>query len=542
MAGLYCKTIMADFKNILKFYFVTDDNANIFTPLDQVKTALGAGATMIQYRNKTFSTNQIQEAQEIRNICRLNRVPFIVNDNILLAKALDADGVHLGQTDENPALARSVLGPSAVIGLSVSNLCELQKADLSVCDYIGTGPAFKTETKADAKPVCGPGGLQAVARLSPLPVVAIGGINAANAKICFDHGAAGVAVISSISRALTPQAAASQIGRACGVAPRTVILAPWDDEFRLIAKLIRRAPNSRTVDRLLKVPPGDDAALLAPLNRPVITTDTQREDVHFKWAWQSPEAVGEKAVSVTLSDLAASFSAPISLFVNLTLSRHVSEACVRALYQGINRALDRYDCALGGGNICGGKDFALDLFAVGEGWDDIFPARSTAQAGYGLYCTGPLGLARGGLLSLMNKDEAFAGLIARFKYPCARFAAARVLWASGVTCVIDVSDGLAGDARHIAQASGVSIDLDLEAAPLDSELVSFCTKYDHTPQEMILCGGEDYELLFACSRQQYETVKKQLPGVYPVGRCLPFNGRHLINLSKTISSFQHGRP
>ncbi|MFC1828726.1 thiamine phosphate synthase, partial [Thermodesulfobacteriota bacterium] len=175
----------------LRFYFITDDQTIDFPLIEQARIAIQAGATVIQYRSKSFSSRFIKEVYAIRNLCKCNGVPLIINDHILLAKAVMADGVHLGQDDEDPALARDILGDRAIIGKSISTLDELEKSDLSHCDYIGTGPVFSTRTKTDAGNVIGLSGLEAVVRVSPLPAVAIGGIDQANAESCFTAGAAG---------------------------------------------------------------------------------------------------------------------------------------------------------------------------------------------------------------------------------------------------------------------------------------------------------------------------------------------------------------
>jgi len=117
---------------------------------------------------------------------------------------------------------------------------------------------------------------------------------------------------------------------------------------------------------------------------------------------------------------------------------------IEELYLGIQKALKHYDCALGGGNISKGSRLSLDLFAIGEGRSDLFPTRSAARPGDGLYVTGPLGLARAGLDALIRKDDSARALINRFKMPQARFDAARVLAEHQVACVMDISDGLAG--------------------------------------------------------------------------------------------------
>lgn len=521
----------------LRFYFITDDGAPDLPPVEQVRIAIAAGATVIQYRNKAFSARFLQEVTAIRDICKCNAVPFLVNDNILLAKALGADGVHLGQDDDDPALARDILGPQAAVGLSVSSVSELEKSDLSPCDYIGAGPVFDTRTKADAKAAIGLAGLEVLIKSSLRPVVAIGGIDPANAKACFIRGAAGVAVISALTRAENPLQIALKLSSACGCQPRTSLASPWQDEFVLIDKLIKHTPTGP----YLKIGPGDDACLLEAVTNPVITTDTQREGVHFRFDWQTPAEVGEKAVEITFSDLAASYAVPVALFVNLALPAYISDNTVAALYKGINKALEKYGAALGGGNISAADQLSLDLFAVGRGHDAVFPARSGALPGYGLYCTGPLGLARAGLESLLRNDPAFKSLIAKFKFPSARFDAARILAQNNVGCVIDISDGLAGDARHIAAASGLSIEFDLSGCVLDPGLISFCKKYHLKPEKMVLSGGEDYELLFACPPEIFDHVKNALPEAYPVGRCLSFQGEHLINLPAGVASFQHGK-
>ena len=523
-------------KSALRFYFITDEDVTGFSPEKQVRIAIKAGATLVQYRNKSFSPRFFEEVALIRNICKCNAIPFIINDDILLAKAVMADGVHLGQDDEDPDLVKRILGPQAIVGKSVSNLDELNASDLSVCDYIGTGPVFSTLTKVDAKKVIGLSGLKAVVKASPVPVVAIGGIDQTNAGSCFEQGASGVAVISVVTRAKDPLQNALQIASACGCKPPSAVVSPWNDEFALIKKLIKQIP----ADSYLRIPPGDDACLLMPINHPVITTDTQKEGVHFRLDWQTPEEVGSKAVEVTLSDLAASYAAPISLFVNLALPGYISDQTVENIYKGIKKSLAKHNCTLGGGNISAGLELTLDLFAIGQGHEDIFPVRSAALPGYNLYSTGPLGLSRAGLEALIRKDDTFDELTAKFKFPSARFDAAQVLAENGVPCVIDVSDGLAGDAKRIAEASEISVSIDLTSRAFHPTLVSFCKKHRLNPEEMVLAGGEDYELLFACTPGLFENIKKELPSAFSVGRCLEFQGTHMVNMPGNISSFQHG--
>jgi thiamine-phosphate pyrophosphorylase len=257
-------------EKLLRFYFITDEGPSPFSPLEQVRVAIEAGATMVQYRNKNFRLETFEALEAIRALCHSRGVPLLINDQVLLAKAVGADGVHLGQADEAPRLARRVLGPEAIIGLSVSTLDELTRSTLEECDYIGTGPVFETHTKHDAKPVRHLEGLKEMVARSPLPVVAIGGITAGNAAECLRHGAAGVAVISAITRAPDPREAARAFARACGAGEPSYVtyvelLATYNPADIAIIKSIledARITYHFRGDHLLLRPLGDAARLM----------------------------------------------------------------------------------------------------------------------------------------------------------------------------------------------------------------------------------------------------------------------------------------
>lgn len=524
----------------LTFYFVTDDAAPGFSALQQAETAVAAGATVVQYRNKGFSEQDLQEVIAVRDLCTINGVLFIVNDDIVLARAAGADGVHLGQEDSDPALARKLLGEGAVIGISVSTPAELARTDLAPCDYIGTGPVFSTGTKQDAGSVIGTDGLAAVVNRCSLPVVAIGGITPERVRQCFKAGAEGAAVISAITRAEDPAGSAARFAAACGLQPAEPA-SPWNDEFSLIRSILADFHEPRgNKQGVVKVGAGDDAALLKTLKNPVITTDTQRENVHFRRRWQSMSEIGYKAAEITFSDLAASYADPVALFVNLALPADISEDQVLQIYEGIGTSLFARGAVLGGGNVSSARVLGLDLFAAGEADPDIFPVRFSALPGWGLYVTGELGLARAGLDCLSRGDDEFDGLIRAFTSPSARFDAAAVLAKNRVECVMDISDGLAGDAVHIAEASGVTINLDLSGAPVSCELSDYCLKYGKSPQQLMAAGGEDYELVFACPPDVFKTVAHKLPGAFRVGECVPYNGLPVKGLPGEITGYRHG--
>ncbi|MCC6142064.1 MAG: thiamine phosphate synthase [Nitrospira sp.] len=166
------------------------------------RQAAGAGVTLFQYRNKTGSMKEAYaEALPLRKIAVELGVTFIVNDRCDLALAVEADGVHLGQTDLLYAYARKVMGPDKIIGLSTHNAGQVKEAEQLKPDYIGFGPIFKPASKQDHDPVVGIEGLRQIRALTSLPLFAIGGIQLDRVGEVMRAGADGIAVISAVLNA-----------------------------------------------------------------------------------------------------------------------------------------------------------------------------------------------------------------------------------------------------------------------------------------------------------------------------------------------------
>jgi thiamine-phosphate pyrophosphorylase len=184
-------------------YIILDPSVCPARPLVEVLTAAAeAGASLFQYRNKTASMKDAYiEALALREAAAKADVLFIVNDRCDLALAVDADGVHLGQEDLPLDLARQVMGPDKLIGISTHSPDQVLEATVGKPDYLGFGPIFKPGSKQDHDPVVGLEGLRAMRRLTSLPVFAIGGIQIAQAGEVMRAGANGVALISAILRA-----------------------------------------------------------------------------------------------------------------------------------------------------------------------------------------------------------------------------------------------------------------------------------------------------------------------------------------------------
>lgn len=183
----------------LKLYAVTDRSwLGNETLYEQVEKALKGGATMVQLREKELDEAAFrQEAEEILKLCRNYHVPFIVNDNVELAKSIGADGVHIGQSDMELSRAREMLGQDAIIGVTAKTVEQAKAAEAGGADYLGSGAVFGSSTKLDAKPM-DHALLQEICKSVHIPVVAIGGITGENVMKLSGRGMAGVAVVSGI--------------------------------------------------------------------------------------------------------------------------------------------------------------------------------------------------------------------------------------------------------------------------------------------------------------------------------------------------------
>lgn len=184
---------------MLRLYAVTDRAwVGKLTLPQQVEAALKGGATCVQLREKNLADSSIlAEAREISALCKQYRVPFILNDNVALAAQCGADGVHLGQEDMDPAQARRILGPDAIIGVSAHNVAEAKAAVAAGADYLGCGAMFATTTKTNVTALPKET-LRAICAAVPVPVVAIGGIRKQNLLSLAHCGEAGVALVSAI--------------------------------------------------------------------------------------------------------------------------------------------------------------------------------------------------------------------------------------------------------------------------------------------------------------------------------------------------------
>ena len=200
-------------RRVLRLYLLADVG---LVPADRladvVAAALRGGVTAVQLRAKSATTlEQLELARALKGVCATAGVPLVVNDRVDVALAAEADGAHvghIGEEDLSPTDARRLLGPDAIVGVSVASAQEARLAAAQGASYVSAGPMFATSTKADAGPAAGEALLRSVRVATPLPLVVIGGITADRSPALYAAGADGVCVGAAILRSPDPERAA----------------------------------------------------------------------------------------------------------------------------------------------------------------------------------------------------------------------------------------------------------------------------------------------------------------------------------------------
>jgi len=189
-----------DIKSALKLYLITDRRfLNGRSLNDAVEAAILGGVTIVQVREKDISSRQFYDiARSVKQVTDYYNIPLIINDRIDIAQAVDAAGVHLGQSDLHMLDARKILGQGKIIGISAGNTAEAAEAEKNGADYVGIGAVYPTGSKSDADEPIGLGGLRNVVSSIAIPSVAIGGINSGNVRDILGAGVNGISVISAI--------------------------------------------------------------------------------------------------------------------------------------------------------------------------------------------------------------------------------------------------------------------------------------------------------------------------------------------------------
>ena len=195
----------------LSLYLVTDNSDDEEKFLKTIEEAINGGVTVVQIREKTADTLEFYNlALKVKEITTKYNVPLIINDRVDVALAVDADGVHVGQSDMPCDITRELIGENKILGVSAATIDEAKKAEKDGADYIGTGAVFPTSTKDDA-PSITKKDLKNIVDSINIPVVAIGGITIENAKELKNTGISGLSVVSAIMSADNPKKASEKL-------------------------------------------------------------------------------------------------------------------------------------------------------------------------------------------------------------------------------------------------------------------------------------------------------------------------------------------
>jgi len=257
--------------------------------------------------------------------------------------------------------------------------------------------------------------------------------------------------------------------------------------------------------RRLVVGIGDDAAAWkAPRSHvSLLTTDTLVDDVHFRLASTTPQALGHKALAVNLSDIAAMGGTPALAVVALGITDVVDESWARSFYGGMAKLARRYQCAIAGGDIVRAPMLTISVTVAGDVRKSGMRLRSGAKPGDLACITGPLGLAAAGLR--LRDTETSPLLRAAYETPTPRILEGKFLGASRAThAMMDISDGLSLDIARMARASGVDVCLDLAALKPHEAIAAMADA-----RELMLHGGDDYELLVAVDKRAYAHLARR---------------------------------
>ncbi|MGH6691599.1 MAG: thiamine-phosphate kinase [Gammaproteobacteria bacterium] len=263
--------------------------------------------------------------------------------------------------------------------------------------------------------------------------------------------------------------------------------------------LIRRISARLVSPSWVVVGPGDDAAVVEPERRTldVLTTDALVESVHFDRRFCPPDALGHKALAVTLSDLAAMGAAPRAALLSLALPDAFPVADVDRVLDGLLALADRWAVALIGGNITRSPGpLVIDVTALGSVGPRRVLTRAGARAGDDVYVTGTLGGGAAGLQAF-REGAKMPGAQERYLRPDPRVRAGVLLGRNrAATACMDLSDGLADGLRQVAEASGVGIAIEAGAVPIEGAVMRWFAQHGADPAVAAVAGGDDYELLF----------------------------------------------
>ena len=282
---------------------------------------------------------------------------------------------------------------------------------------------------------------------------------------------------------------------------------------------------------------GDDCAVLAPGDgRLLLSTDTSVDGVHFRLDWITHREMGWRAAASALSDLAAGGAGAAGVLAAIVLPDTASDEELVAVMDGVGDASAASGAVVLGGDLSGGPSWAVTITVAG--WAVRPVTRTGARPGDGVWVTGVLGAARAALETWRRHEEPAPDARSAFAHPVPRIGAGQWLASAGARAMIDLSDGLGGDIRHLAERSGVAIALDLDAVPVALACHDEARRLGVTTQQFAAEGGEDYELLVALPPEFDEGSAKSF-----ARECgLPITRVGVVRAGAGVRALSGGRP
>ena len=292
-------------------------------------------------------------------------------------------------------------------------------------------------------------------------------------------------------------------------------------EFGLIDRITRKSK-----DKSVLVGIGDDAAVVKTEGLQVLTTDCLVEGDHFRTDWFSAKQIGMKAIEINISDIAAMGAIPKYVLVSLALPKDLDVKFVEEMYQGMWDSCDKYKIDIIGGNMTRSNQIVISITMIGEADKKNLSLRSGANPGDLIFVSGHLGNGKAGLRLFQENLKGFEKVRKSYLEPKAQLDRALKI-APYINSMIDVSDGLAPEIRHICDESKCGAIIYKDKIPIDDEVRDVAKALDEDEYDYALFGGEDFELVYTVSKDNLDKVNGFLVGAITENKeaLLSFKGK-----------------
>jgi thiamine-monophosphate kinase len=280
---------------------------------------------------------------------------------------------------------------------------------------------------------------------------------------------------------------------------------------------------------------GDDCAVIEykPGLHLIITTDMIVENVHFKLKWHTPYQIGKKLMEINVSDIVSMGGIPKYAFLSMAIKKNTESIFFNEFFKGLYNSAEKHGVLLLGGDTTGGNSLVFNLTLTGEVNKKYLRLRSMASNGDIICVTGTLGGSTAGLNLLQNNLK---GYLDDYLLPCSRTKEECLLIAEYANAMIDISDGLGSEIKHICRSSSKGASIDFNKIPVSNNTIKSASSLNKDPFEFALYGGEDYEILFTINKDNINQLKKVFYDFTEIGIILSESeGISIIKNNKKMS-------